>query len=215
MVLVERAEERGRIFAAHYGIETVYGSVEELLAREVPDVVSAILPVAHTHDVVIACAEAGVKVVSCEKPIDCDLARADETVRICQERGTLFGCGTAMWMWPYIPQASAWIQAGGIGRITGVAIPLGLPMEASGGGCHSLVLMQLVAGLEVEWVEGWTLPPEPGYEAPEAKKRPKSIALPMVGLALRVGSSASCLRPDRTCGLLATWALRAAMGSCG
>ena len=109
MVLVERAEERGRIFAAHYGIETVYGSVEELLAREVPDVVSAILPVAHTHDVVIACAEAGVKVVSCEKPIDCDLARADETVRICQERGTLFGCGTAMWMWPYIPQASAWI----------------------------------------------------------------------------------------------------------
>ena len=102
VVLVERAEERGRIFAAHYGIETVYGSVEELLAREVPDVVSAILPVAHTHDVVIACAEAGVKVVSCEKPIDCDLARADETVRICQERGTLFGCGTAMWMWPYI-----------------------------------------------------------------------------------------------------------------
>ena len=114
VVLVERAEERGRIFAAHYGIETVYRSVEELLAREVPDVVSAILPVAHTHDVVIACAEAGVKVVSCEKPIDCDLARADETVRICQERGTLFGCGTAMWMWPYIPQASAWIQAGGV-----------------------------------------------------------------------------------------------------
>lgn len=101
-------------FAAHYGIETVYGSVEELLAREVPDVVSAILPVAHTHDVVIACAEAGVKVVSCEKPIDYDLARADETVRVCQERGTLFGCGTAMWMWPYIPQASAWIQAEGV-----------------------------------------------------------------------------------------------------
>ena len=79
VVLVERAEERGRIFAAHYGIETVYRSVEELLAREVPDVVSAILPVVHTHDVVIACAEAGVKVVSCEKPIDCDLARAAET----------------------------------------------------------------------------------------------------------------------------------------
>ena len=198
VVLVERAEERGRIFAAHYGIETVYGSVEELLAREVPDVVSAILPVAHTHDVVIACAEAGVKVVSCEKPIDCDLARADETVRICQERGTLFGCGTAMWMWPYIPQASAWIQAGGIGRITGVAIPPGLPMEASGGGCHSLVLMQLVAGLEVEWVEGWTLPPEPGYEAPEAKKKTEvdCPAYGRIGLTGGVVCELPSPRPD-------------------
>jgi len=61
--------------------------VEEKLANGVPDVVSVILPVAHIHDVAIACAEAGVKVVSCEKPIDYELARADETVRVCSEWG--------------------------------------------------------------------------------------------------------------------------------
>ena len=168
VALVERAGERGRAFAAHYGIDTVYESVEELLAQEVPDVVSAILPVGHIHDVVIACAEAGVKVVSCEKPIDYELARADETVRICRERGAVFGCGTALWMWPYILQAAAWIKEGHIGKITAVSIPPGLPTEVSGGGCHFLALMRGVVGLEAEWVEGWTLPPEPGYVAPEA-----------------------------------------------
>ena len=67
-----------------------------MLAREVPDVVSAILPVAHTHDVVIACAEAGVKVVSCEKPIDCDLARADETVPFAGADAVGGGFGSRM-----------------------------------------------------------------------------------------------------------------------
>ena len=96
--MVDRAVDRGRTFAAHFGIQQVFSSIDELLAYEIPDIVSAILPVAYTHDTVIACAEAGVKVVSCEKPIDYQLARADETVRICQERGTVLGCGTALWM---------------------------------------------------------------------------------------------------------------------
>ena len=76
-----------RHFAAPYTIPTVYSSVEAKLANEVPDVVSVILPVAQIHDVAIACAEAGFKVVSCEKPIDYELARADETVPVYSERG--------------------------------------------------------------------------------------------------------------------------------
>ena len=167
--LVERAEDRGRAFATHYGIPMVYSDIAQLLADEVPDIVSAILPVAHTHDVVMACADAGVKVVSCEKPIDFELARADETVRICKESGTVFGCGTALWMWPHIRQAAAWIRAGHIGEITGATIPHGLPTEVSGGGCHLLVVMQHVVGLEAEWVEGWILPPEPDYVAAEVE----------------------------------------------
>ena len=77
VALVDRAVDRGRTFAAHFGIQQVFSSIDELLAHEIPDIVSAILPVAYTHDTVIACAEAGVKVVSCEKPIDYQLARAD------------------------------------------------------------------------------------------------------------------------------------------
>ena len=76
VALVEKAKARGERFAAHYGIDRVFASVEELLLEEVPDIVSAILPVKYIHEVVTACAEAGVKVVSCEKPIDYQLSRA-------------------------------------------------------------------------------------------------------------------------------------------
>ena len=198
VALVDRARDRGRTFADHYGIETVYGDVEELLANEVPDVVSAILPVSHTHEVVIACAEAGVKVVSCEKPIDFELARADETVGVCRELGTAFGCGTALWMEPYIPQIATWIREGNIGNLIAASIPNGLPIEVSGGGCHSLVLMRGLIGLEAEWVEGWTLPPLPGYTSPEAV-RDTEIDRPAygrIGLAGGIVCEIPAPRPD-------------------
>lgn len=44
----------------------------------------------------------------------------------------------------------------------------GLEREVSGGACHDLVLMRLLAGREVEWVEGWTQPPLPTFANPEA-----------------------------------------------
>ena len=178
--MVDRAVDRGRTFAAHFGIQQVFSSIDELLAHEIPDIVSAILPVAYTHDTVIACAEAGVKVVSCEKPIDYQLARADETVRICQERGTVLGCGTALWMEPHTLHAIDWIHQGHIGRLTGAAIPGSLPTEVSGGGCHWLAQMLYLTGMEVEWVEGWILPPEGNYRNPEAEL-PTQIDYPAYG----------------------------------
>ena len=67
VALVDRAKDRRRAFADRYGVETVFDTLEELLARKVPDIVSAILPTSYNPETVIACAEAGVKVVSCEK----------------------------------------------------------------------------------------------------------------------------------------------------
>ncbi|NKB69802.1 MAG: hypothetical protein GKR89_22245 [Candidatus Latescibacteria bacterium] len=197
VALVDRATERGRAFAAHFGIDQVFSSIDELLAREIPDIVSAILPVAYTRDVVIACAEAGVKVVSCEKPIDYQLARADETVRICQERGTVLGCGTALWMAPYIRQTVEWIRQGHIGALTGASIPGGLPVEVSGGGCHWLAQMLYLTGMKVEWVEGWILPPEGNYANPEATE-PTQIDYPAYGrLGLSGGIVCQIPNPQR------------------
>ena len=166
IALIDRARQRRQKFADHYGIEAVYDSVDELLAREIPDIVSAILPVEQAHDAVIACAEAGVKVVSCEKPIAAQLARADEMVRVCRERGTAFGCGTGYWDAAYLEETAAWIRAGNIGEIVAAALPGGLPQEISGGGCVQLTQLRLLTGKEVEWVEGWTLPPAPGWVPP-------------------------------------------------
>ena len=180
VALVETAQERGRRFAAHYGIERIFDDIEDLLAAEVPDVVSAILPVKQTHDTVLACAEAGVKVVSCEKPIDYQLSRADETVQTCSDNGTLLGCGTALWMSPHLPQTAAWLQAGNLGKVTGATIPGGLPTEVSGGGCHTLAMMTCLTGLAAEWVEGWLLPPVLEYAAAEAA-RPEEVDCPAYG----------------------------------
>ena len=168
IALVDRARDRRQDFADRYGIKVVYDTVDGLLAKEIPDIVSAILPVGNAAEVVIACAEAGVKVVSCEKPIAAELAQADEMVRICHERGTAFGCGTGYWDAPYLQEIADWTRAGNIGGLTGAAIPGGLPREVSGGGCVQLTMMRLLTGMEFEWVEGWVLPPESDWLPPDS-----------------------------------------------
>ena len=121
---------------------------------------------AYNPDAVISCAEAGVKVVSCEKPIAVAFTQADEMVRICRERGTVFGCGSVYSGVPYLLETINWIGTENIGRLTGAAIPGGLPQEVSGGGCVQLTLMRLLTGMDVEWVEGWTLSPASGCMPP-------------------------------------------------
>ena len=161
VALVDMARERRQVFADHFGITKLYDTVDELLAEQVPDIVSIILPVAKSPGAVIACAEAGVRVVSCEKPIAVSLREADEMVRICRQRGTALACGTAFWENAYLVQTAEWVRAGNIGRLTAAAIPRGLPIEISGAACVTLTKMRLLTGMDVEWAEGWTLPPDP------------------------------------------------------
>ena len=160
VALVDLAKDRRGAFAERYGIKVVYDTVEDLLKHDVPDIVSIILPVSVEHDAVIACAEAGVKAVSCEKPIAAELGRADEMVRVCREKGTAFGCATGYWDSPYLLDVSAWVGAGNIGRLSGAAMPGGVPIQVSGNGCVSITILRLLTGMEVEWVEGWTIPAE-------------------------------------------------------
>ena len=167
VILVDRAGARARQFAEHFGVETVLENLDDLLSDQVPDVVSAILPVSQTYGAVLACAEAGVKAISCEKPMAVELSQADEMVEICRQKGAAFGCGTAYWEVPYLIETAAWIAAGHIGALQHAAIPGGLPKELSGAGCVQLTQMRLATGMEVEWVEGWVLPPEEGWSLPE------------------------------------------------
>ena len=163
VALVDQARDRRQAFADRYGVKVIFDTVMDLLANDLPDIVSIILPVSQNPEAVIACAEAGVKVVSCEKPIAVTLLQADEMVSICRDRGTAFGCGTGYWDGPYLPEIADWIQSGNIGPLTGAGIPAGLPREVSGGGCVQLTMIRLLTGMEVSWVEGWTLPPETGW----------------------------------------------------
>ena len=166
-ILVDTSDRLDQ-FAAHYGVTEVYNSLGALLDQEVPDVVCNIVPVAVAPDLVVKCAEAGVRVISCEKPIAVELATADRMVTACREQGAAFGCATAWFEIPFFPETAAWIAAGGIGDITSMTVPGGLPTEVSGGGCVQLTQMRAIIDREAEWVEGWTLPPSDGFRAPEA-----------------------------------------------
>ena len=137
IALVDTARARRERFAQHYAVPHQFDTVEELLAWQVPDVVANILPVSAARDAVIACAEAGVRGISCEKPIAARLADADAMVAACAERGAAFACGTAWWEVHNIARVGDWVRDGAIGRITGAAIDgfLAHGDQVSGLGC--------------------------------------------------------------------------------
>jgi hypothetical protein len=60
-----------------------------------------------------ACAEAGVRVVSCEKPIHFSLAEADKLIALCEAKGTLFACAQCHYS---SPQVSSCLVGGGVGH---------------------------------------------------------------------------------------------------
>ena len=162
IALVDTARERRARFADHYGIARQFDTVEELLAWQVPDVVANILPVSAARDAVIACAEAGVRGISCEKPIAATLADADAMVAACEERGAAFACGTAWWEVHHVTRIGEWVRDGAIGRLTGAAIDgfLAEGDQVSGLGCVILNFLRFATGDEVAWAEGWTVSEE-------------------------------------------------------
>ena len=195
VALVDRAKDRRQAFADRYGVGTIYDEVDDLLADTIPDIVSAIVPVRQSLPVLRTCVEAGVKVVSCEKPIAVSLSEADELVEVCRENGSAFGCGTAHYEVPHLLETAAWIQAGHIGTLTGAVIPGGLPNEVSGAGCVQLTMVRALTGMEVEWVEGWTLPPAVGW-LPEEFAQDPDIDRPAYGrLGLSGGIVCEILQP--------------------
>ncbi|MAE62526.1 MAG: hypothetical protein CMJ49_14360 [Planctomycetaceae bacterium] len=167
VALVDRHPERRRLCADFYGIENVFDSLEALFEREIPDIVSIIVPVPVNPGLVLACAEAGVKAVSCEKPIAVQLSVADEVVRICTERGSMLSCGNAFWEMPNFLEIVDWIHAGNIGRVTGIEISRGVPHEIAGGACPDLVMVRHILDSEAVWVEGHALPHREDWTFPD------------------------------------------------
>ncbi len=167
VALVDRAVDRRETFARHYGAEKIYDDVEALLAEQVPDIVSIILPVSISPDVVKTCARAGVRVVSCEKPIATSLQEADETIRVCRQCGTMLGCSTIFWEGRYLPATARFLlEEKPLGQVTAAAIPSGIEKEVAGAGCTPLALLSLFTGMTPTWVEGRALPSLERYTWP-------------------------------------------------
>ena len=113
-------------------------------------------PSDQTREVVIGCAEAGVRAILCEKPIAATLADADRMVEACQSRGIKFGSGDLDRNLPQYWKALEIIESGELGEVKSINFIGGSGTEMSGGGCQLFSLMRMFADdADVAWVVGW------------------------------------------------------------
>ena len=133
-----------------------YRSYEELLANERLDIAAPILPVSQNPAVVLGCARAELKAISCEKPMSASLADADRMVEACAARGIKLAVGDLDRNLPHYRQAVKLLASGELGEVVSISVLDGSGHEMSGGGIQRYSLMRLFAGdAAVEWVTGW------------------------------------------------------------
>ena len=79
--------DRAERFAKEFGVPTTHTDYHEMLAKESLDIVS-VCTWMHLHEqMVVDCAEAGVKAVHCEKPMATTWAGCKRMAQVCEERG--------------------------------------------------------------------------------------------------------------------------------
>ncbi len=159
VAIAEWNDERRPIVGRRFGIKALFKDVHKMLAKIVPDVAAVITPTKFMKEAVIACAEAGVKGVSTDKPIAARLSDADEMVQACARRGVVSAGGNLQRAKWEVQQAAGRLGAGELGNIRGAAVH-GFWGEISGGGCQHLSVLRLFTHSEVEEVIAWANPPE-------------------------------------------------------
>ncbi len=159
VAIAEWNPDRRQVVGKRFGVKALYRDVHALLKEIVPDVAAVVTPTKFMKEAVIACAEAGVKGVSTDKPIAARLSDADEMVEACSSRGVVFAGGNLQRAKWEVQEAARRLQSGKYGKLAGAAIH-GFGGEVSGGGCQHLSVLRLFTRAEVDEVMAWGFPPE-------------------------------------------------------
>ncbi|MBI4666874.1 MAG: Gfo/Idh/MocA family oxidoreductase [Nitrospinae bacterium] len=77
--------ERLKLFGRKWRVKGLYDDYRKMLAAEKPDIVSVAAWTEYHAEMVIACAEAGVKGIYCEKPLAVSLPQARKMIKACQK----------------------------------------------------------------------------------------------------------------------------------
>ncbi|MGV3614148.1 MAG: Gfo/Idh/MocA family protein [Fimbriimonas sp.] len=115
--LADVSRENAEAFQADIGGETIYADYREMLAKERPDVVSVCTWIGLHEEMVLACAEAGVRAVHCEKPIAPSWAASKRMVEACAASGTQLSFNHQRRFDPPYVLARKMIQEGRIGEL--------------------------------------------------------------------------------------------------
>ena len=159
VAIAEWNDTRREIVGKRFGVKALFKDVNSMLREVVPDLAAVITPTKFMKEAVIACAEAGVKGVSTDKPIAARLSDADAMVEACEKRNVVFAGGNlqrAMWE---VQHAGGRLRNGDYGPVKGAVVHR-FGGEISGGGCQHLSVLRLFTGAEVEEVMAWGQPAE-------------------------------------------------------
>ncbi len=128
-----------------------YASYEDMLDKERIDISAPVLPVSANADAVVASARAGVRAISCEKPLTASLEDADLMVEVCRSGDVLFAAGLVPRNYSQHWKAREMIEAGEIGSVRSINV-----YDSNGqGGCHGVNMALHFAGdAEVDWLVG-------------------------------------------------------------
>ena len=159
VAIAEYNPERRQAVGARFGVGALYQDAPELFRHVVPDIAAVVLPGQYIKEAVIAAAQAGVKGVSADKPIEARLSDVDAMIAECQARGVVFAGGNLQRAMSEVQEAAGWLRAGEYGCLRGASVH-GWGGEISGGGCQHISVLRLFAQAEVTQVIAWGTPPE-------------------------------------------------------
>jgi len=117
-----RDEGRRRRFAQRMNVKRTYSDWREMLRREDLDVVSIATYTPSHAEIAVACAEAGVRAVICEKPLTTKLRDADRVIDACRNHGTLLAVNHPRRWHPLWRSVRREIKRGSIGEISHLAV---------------------------------------------------------------------------------------------
>ena len=100
----------------HQGVKT-YDKWQDLLAAGKLDIVSIATNSPYHAEITVACAEAGVRAILCEKPIATRLSDADRAIAACRQHGTLLAVNHSRRWHPLWRAVRDEIRSGAIGQV--------------------------------------------------------------------------------------------------
>ena len=145
--------ENATAFAEHFGVPSTYQDYQTMLAKEKPDIVSICTwPTLH-KEMVCHAAEAGVRMIWCEKPMSVGIDEMDRMVNVCQEQGVrLYVNHQRRYEWPY-QVARKMIDDGVLGKIERLEGWVGAGWDLMSWGTHWVDMHRFfMHDADVQWV---------------------------------------------------------------
>ena len=137
--------EQREDFRNRWGVDAVYGDFREMLAKEEIEFVSITTKHEERAEVVMACAEAKVKIIYPTKPLSNTLVEGDAMIKTCRESGSLLAVSCHQNWSPWFHACRKAIQDGDIGKVTAIISQKSLID-------HNGALMRMFAEAAPKWV---------------------------------------------------------------